>query len=81
MRRRALFSLVALALVVGLAPPAQAVPTESRVTGDDTAGSYVLANTTDGSDETMARCSEGRHLGGSPRSCCGDQLRAFQAIV
>ena len=44
MRRRALFSLVALGLVVGLAPPAQAVVTESKVTGDDAAGSYVLAN-------------------------------------
>jgi hypothetical protein len=66
MRRRALFSLVALALVVALAPPAQAVPTESKVTGDDTAGSYVLANTTDGSDETMARCSEGRRQQNEP---------------
>jgi hypothetical protein len=66
MRRRALFSLVALALVVGLAPPAQAVPTESKVTGDNTAGSYVLANTTDGSDETMARCSEGRRQQNEP---------------
>ena len=66
MRRRALFSLVALGLVVGLAPPAQAVLTESKVTGDDTAGSYVLANTTDGSDETMARCSEGRRQQNEP---------------
>ena len=66
MRRRALFSLVALALVVGLAQPAQAVPTESKVTGDDTAGSYVLANTTDGSDDTMARCSEGRRQQNEP---------------
>ena len=66
MRRRALFSLVALGLVVGLASPAQAVLTESKVTGDDTAGSYVLANTTDGSDETMARCSEGRRQQNEP---------------
>ena len=66
MRRRALFSLVALGLVVGLAPPAQAVLTESKVTGDDTPGSYVLANTTDGSDETMARCSEGRRQQNEP---------------
>ena len=66
MRRRALFSLVALGLVVGLAPPAQAVVTESKVTGDDTAGSYVLANTTNGSDETMARCSEGRRQQNEP---------------
>jgi hypothetical protein len=66
MRRRVLFSLVALGLVVGLASPAQAVLTESKVTGDDTAGSYVLANTTDGSDETMARCSEGRRQQNEP---------------
>ena len=65
MRRRALFSLVALGLVMGLAPPAQAA-TESKVTGDDTAGSYVLANTADGSDETMARCSEGRRQQNEP---------------
>ena len=65
MRRRALFSLVALGLVIGLASPAQAA-TESKVTGDDTAGSYVLANTTDGSDETMARCSEGRRQQNEP---------------
>ena len=66
MRRRVLFSLVALGLVVGLASPAQAVVTESKVTGDNTAGSYVLANTTDGSDETMARCSEGRRQQNEP---------------
>jgi hypothetical protein len=36
------------------------------VTGDDTEGSYVLANTTDGSDETMARCSEGRRQQNEP---------------
>jgi hypothetical protein len=64
MRRRALFSLVALGLVVTLAPPAQAA-TDARVTVDDTAGSYQLANG-GGTDETMTRCSEGRRQQNEP---------------
>lgn len=63
MRRCALFSLVALGLFVALAPPAQAV-TDARVTGDDTAGSYQLAD--GGQDETMTRCSEGRRQQNEP---------------
>ena len=64
MRRRALFSLVALGLAVASAPPAQAV-TDARVTVDDTAGSYQLANG-GGTDETMTRCSEGRRQQNEP---------------
>ena len=64
MRRRALFSLVALGLAVALAPPAQAA-TDARVTVDDTAGSYQLAND-GGTDETMTRCSEGRRQQNEP---------------
>jgi hypothetical protein len=63
MIRRALFSLVTLGLVVGLAVPAQAA-TESKVTGDDTPGSYQLAD--GGTDETMTRCSEGRRQQNEP---------------
>jgi hypothetical protein len=64
MRRRALFSLVALGLAVALAPPAQAA-TDARVTVDDTAGSYQLANG-GGTDATMTRCSEGRRQQNEP---------------
>jgi hypothetical protein len=64
MRRRALLSLVALGLAVALAPPAQAA-TDARVTVDDTAGSYQLANG-GGTDETMTRCSEGRRQQNEP---------------
>jgi hypothetical protein len=64
MRRRALFSLVALGLTVALAPPAQAA-TDARVTVDDTAGSYHLANG-GGTDKTMTRCSEGRRQQNEP---------------
>ena len=63
MRRRALLSLVTLGLVVGLAVPAQAA-TESKVTGDDTPGSYQLAD--GGTDDTMTRCSEGRRQQNEP---------------
>jgi hypothetical protein len=63
MRRRALFSLVALGLVMGLAVPARAA-TESKVTGDDTPGSYQLAD--GGTDDTMTRCSEGRRQQNEP---------------
>jgi hypothetical protein len=63
MTRRALFSLVTLGLVVGLAVPAQAA-TESKVTGDDTPGSYQLAD--GGTDDTMTRCSEGRRQQNEP---------------
>jgi hypothetical protein len=63
MGRRALFSLPALALVVLSAAPAQATA-DVRVTGDDTAGSYVRYD--GGSDETMARCSEGRRQQNEP---------------
>jgi hypothetical protein len=63
MARRALLSLVTLGLVVGLAVPAQAA-TESKVTGDDTPGSYQLAD--GGTDDTMTRCSEGRRQQNEP---------------
>jgi hypothetical protein len=63
MRRRALFSLVALGLAVGLALPAQAA-TDARVTGDNTAGSYQLAG--GGTDDTMTRCSKGRRQQNEP---------------
>src|SRR5262245_55487472 len=63
MRRRMLFSLVALGLAMALAPPAQAA-TDARVTADDTAGSYRLA--AGGTDETMTRCSEGRRQQNEP---------------
>ena len=63
MTRRALLSLVTLGLVVGLAVPAQAA-TESKVTGDDTPGSYQLAD--GGTDDTMTRCSEGRRQQNEP---------------
>ncbi|HET7929235.1 MAG TPA: sialidase family protein [Actinomycetota bacterium] len=64
MRRRALFSVVALGLAMASAPPAQAA-TDARVTVDDTAGSYQLANG-GGTDETMTRCSEGRRQQNEP---------------
>jgi len=63
MRRRALFSLVALGLVVGVAVPAQAA-SEAKVTGDDTAGSYQLAG--GGTDDTMTACSTGRRQQNEP---------------
>ena len=63
MRRRALFSLVALGLVMGLAVPARAA-TEAKVTGDDTAGSYQLAG--GGTDDTMTACSTGRRQQNEP---------------
>ena len=63
MTRRALFSLVTLGLVVGLAVPAQAA-TESKVTDDDTAGSYQRA--TGGTDATMTACSVGRRQQNEP---------------
>jgi hypothetical protein len=63
MRRRALFSFVTLGLVVGLAVPAQAA-TESKVTDDDTAGSYQRA--TGGTDATMTACSNGRRQQNEP---------------
>ena len=63
MTRRALISLVTLGLVVGLAVPAQAA-TESKVTDDDTAGSYQRA--TGGTDATMTACSVGRRQQNEP---------------
>ena len=71
MRRRALFSLVALGLAVGLAPPAQAA-TDARVTIDDTAGSYQLAD--GGTDDTMTRCSEGRRQQNEPTVAVGRMI-------
>ena len=65
MGRRVFVSACALALTVALAQPAYAV-TEGLVTQDDEAGSYVLANTTDGSDDTMASCSIGRRQQNEP---------------
>jgi hypothetical protein len=64
MRHRVLLSMAALVLVVGLASPAQAA-TESKVTDDDHAGAYQLANG-GGTDETMERCSEGRRQQNEP---------------
>jgi hypothetical protein len=64
MRRRALLSLVVLGLAVAMVPPAQAA-TDARVTVDNTAGSYQLAND-GGTDETMTRCSEGRRQQNEP---------------
>ncbi|HEX5627745.1 MAG TPA: hypothetical protein VFY08_06975 [Actinomycetota bacterium] len=64
MRRRALLSLVVLGLAMALVPPAQAA-TDARVTVDNTAGSYQLAND-GGTDETMIRCSEGRRQQNEP---------------
>ena len=63
MRRRTLFSLVTLGLVIGIAVPAQAA-TESKVTDDDTAGSYQRA--TGGTDATMTACSTGRRQQNEP---------------
>jgi hypothetical protein len=63
MTRRVLFSLVTLGLVVGLAVPAQAA-TESKVTDDDTAGSYQRV--TGGTDATMTACSVGRRQQNEP---------------
>jgi hypothetical protein len=63
MRRRALFSLVALGLVMGLAVPARAA-TEAKVTGDNAAGSYQLAG--GGTDDTMTACSTGRRQQNEP---------------
>jgi hypothetical protein len=65
MARRILVSACALALIMALAQPAHAV-TEGLVTEDATEGSYALANTTAGSDDTMARCSEGRRQQNEP---------------
>ena len=63
MTRRALFLLFTLGLVVGLAVPAQAA-TESKVTDDDTAGSYQRAS--GGTDATMTACSIGRRQQNEP---------------
>jgi hypothetical protein len=63
MGRRVLLCLSALALAVLMAAPARAA-TDTRVTGDDAAGSYVRSD--GGSDETMARCSEGRRQQNEP---------------
>ena len=63
MRRRILFSLPALALVVLASAPAQAA-SDQLVTGDGTAGSYVRYD--GGTDETMERCSEGRRQQNEP---------------
>ena len=63
MRRRALLSLAALVLIVGLGVPARAA-TEARVTVDDTPDSYQLAD--GGQDETMTRCSDGRRQQNEP---------------
>lgn len=63
MGRRALFSLVALVLLMSLATPAQAA-TESKVTDDDHPGAYQLAG--GGTDDTMTRCSTGRRQQNEP---------------
>jgi hypothetical protein len=64
MRARALLSVVALLLVMGLATATQASPGEARVTRDDTAGSYTLAS--GGTDATMTACSTGRRSQNEP---------------
>jgi hypothetical protein len=63
MGRRVLVPVVALWLVVGVASPARAA-TDSKVTGDDTAGSYELAG--GGTDATMTACSTGRRQQNEP---------------
>ena len=63
MRRRTLFSVVAVVILAALAPPAQAA-TDARVTVDDIAGSYALAD--GGTDATMTACSEGRRQQNEP---------------
>jgi hypothetical protein len=61
--RRVLLAFAALLLTIGLIAPSQA-QTNVRITGDDTAGSYLRS---DGqSDETMQRCSQGRRQQNEP---------------
>jgi len=64
MRRRTLLSLAAMATVLALAAPLQAVVTDSRVTGDHTAGSYVRYD--GGSDPSLAGCSIGKRPQNEP---------------
>ena len=64
MRRRALFPVAALLLVLGSATTTQASPGEARVTRDGTAGSYTRAS--GGSDATMAACSTGKRSQNEP---------------
>jgi hypothetical protein len=66
MRRRLLSSLAALALVVAVGQPLQAVEevSDALVTRDDTAGSYLRYD--GGTDTTMQRCSEGRRQQNEP---------------
>ncbi len=63
MRRRVLPPVAALVLVLGLAPPSQAV-TDARVTVDDSAGSYVRYD--GGTDATLDACSQGRRMQNEP---------------
>jgi hypothetical protein len=64
MKRGTLIPALALVLLLGMALPSQAVPSNTRVTNDATAGSYQLA--TGGSDATMAACSTGRRSQNEP---------------
>jgi hypothetical protein len=64
MRPRALLPVAALLLVIGLATATQASPGETRVTRDDTAGSYTLSG--GGTDATMTACSTGRRSQNEP---------------
>lgn len=64
MRRRVLFPLTALLLVVALSPPSQALPPDTRVTRDHTSGSYVRSDGT--SDATTEACSTGRRMQNEP---------------
>lgn len=75
MRRRVLFSLVALGLVVRLASPAQAVLTESKVTGDDT-----LAATCSPTRRTEAT-NDGAVQRGAPPAERADRRRRPDAVV
>jgi hypothetical protein len=64
MRPRALLPVAALLLVIGLATATQASPAETRVTRDDTAGSYTLSG--GGTDATMTACSTGQRSQNEP---------------
>jgi hypothetical protein len=63
MRRRILPLAAALALALAPATPSQA-QADVRVTNDDAPGSYLRSD--GASDETMARCSEGRRQQNEP---------------
>ncbi len=64
MRHRAFIPLASLVLLLGVALPSEASPSNVRVTTDASAGSYLRS---DGqSDATMAACSTGRRSQNEP---------------